>query len=281
VIGIGSVTNPALVTNHSYTLTYGAMVTQAAAANTGTATIGAAAGTNVTNNYSVTFTSPTTFDVTNTSAVPPVAVLSGQTYTSGSPISFNGVTFNITGAPAAGDVFNLAPNSFTVTDNTTGLPVPGIIPYVSGQQISLNGMQFDIQGTPASGDQFTINPSTNVSIFKTISDLITTLNTPVTSGNAAQSAALTNSLRTAMNNLDRGLNNVLTANSAVGASMKEIDTSQTTGDSLGVSYQKTLSQLQDTDVIKAASDLARQSLALQAAQKSFMQVANLSLFNYM
>jgi flagellar hook-associated protein 3 FlgL len=84
-----------------------------------------------------------------------------------------------------------------------------------------------------------------------------------------------------MNNLDRGLNNVLTANSAVGASMKEIDTSQTTGDSLGVSYQKTLSQLQDTDVIKAASDLARQSLALQAAQKSFMQVANLSLFNYM
>ena len=53
------------------------------------------------------------------------------------------------------------------------------------------------------------------------------------------------------------------------------------GDNLGLNYKQTLSNLQDTDYNKAATDLAQQQLSLQAAQKSFVQVSNLSLFTYM
>jgi flagellar hook-associated protein 3 FlgL len=42
-----------------------------------------------------------------------------------------------------------------------------------------------------------------------------------------------------------------------------------------------LATLQDLDYNKAISDLNRQTTSLQAAQKSFKQVAELSMFNYM
>jgi len=42
-----------------------------------------------------------------------------------------------------------------------------------------------------------------------------------------------------------------------------------------------LSSLQDLDYNKTLSDLSRQQLSLQAAQKSFQMVSSLSLFNYL
>jgi len=39
--------------------------------------------------------------------------------------------------------------------------------------------------------------------------------------------------------------------------------------------------LQDVDYNKAITDLTQQQTGLQAAQKSFLQVMNLSIFNYM
>ena len=286
VIGAGSVTNPALLTGASYTVAFGSVVTQAGVPNAGTATISTATGSNPATNYSVTFTSPTTFDVTNLTALPPVAVLTAQPFVSGTPITFGGVTFNIQGAPTTGDVFNVSPpvpNSYTVTNNTTGLPVAGMMaqPYVSGQQISVGGMQFDIQGNPLPGDQFTVSPSTNVSIFKTISDFIGLLNTPVTAGNAAQATALTKGINTAINGIDRGLNNVLTTRSSLGLRLQELDSLQTTGDNLSLQFKQTLSQLQDVDYNKALSDLTQQQMTLQAAQQSFVKVSGLSLFSYL
>ncbi len=76
------------------------------------------------------------------------------------------------------------------------------------------------------------------------------------------------------------LNNVLQAQSQVGITqnqMTEIDTLSTTKNN---ETAKVLSSLQDTDYNKALSDLAHYQLELQAAQKSFQQISNLSLFNY-
>jgi flagellar hook-associated protein 3 FlgL len=142
-------------------------------------------------------------------------------------------------------------------------------------------MQMAVQGTPANGDQFSVAASSNVSIFKNIADAITALKAPITAGNVAQNAALAGSLNSAIANLDRGLSNVASANAAVGTSLNTIDAAQTLGDNMGLSYKQTLSNLQDTDYNKAATDLAQQQLSLQAAQKSFVQVSNLSLFTYM
>lgn len=172
--------------------------------------------------------------------------------------------------------------TYSVTNTTTGLPVAGMTnqPFTSGQAISFDGMQFNIQSAPANGDQFTVAPSSNVSIFKTIADLVTALNTPIVSGNAAQSTAMSASILNSINNLDSSMSNVSTANASVGSNLQVIDSTQTTGDNLGVTYKSSLSQLQDTNFTQAATDLAQQQLALQAAQKSFAQVSNLSLFTY-
>lgn len=286
VIGMGGVTNAALLTGDSYTLAFATLLTQAGTPNAGTASISTATGSNPATHYNLTFTSATTFDVTDVSAVPALTVLAAQPYSSGAPITFNGISLNVQGTPASGDVFNIAPpidNSYTVTNNRTGLPVAGMMaqPYVSGQQISFDGMQFDLQGSPAAGDQFSISPSVNVSIFKTLSDLIGTLNTPVAAGNVAQSTALTKGIDNALNGMDRTLNNVLNIRSSLGLRLQELDALQASGESMGVQLKQTLSQLQDVDYNKALSDLTQQQMTLQAAQKSFVKVTGLSLFDYL
>lgn len=168
--------------------------------------------------------------------------------------------------------------TYSVTDNST-LPAPTVLsagnPYVSGQAISFDGIQFDIQGTPANGDAFTVSPSTNESIFKTVSDLIAALNAPVVG------ASLTNSLNRGLNQLDNALNNVLTTRSSLGLRLNEIDALQVAGEDLSLQFKQNLSALQDVDYNKAISDLTQQQMNLQAAQKSFTKIADLSLFSYL
>ncbi len=191
-----------------------------------------------------------------------------------------------TGVVAQGIVTNpalLTGNNYTVTFSVvagvTTYSVPGStppqvnVPYVSGQAISFDGMQFTITGAPSNGDVVTVAPSQNESIFKTISDMIAAMGT--------SGAQYDNSMQKAINNLDRDLNNVLTVRGSLGSRLNQIDAMDTTGTDLGLNFKSTLSKLQDLDYNKGISDLSQQQLSLQAAQKSFKQVSDLSLFNYL
>ena len=166
--------------------------------------------------------------------------------------------------------------TYGVTNTTPGalvpVPVAAGTPFVSGQVISFDGLQLDVTGAPASGDVFTVAPSTNESIFKTISNLITALRTPSPLGGAISAA---------INGLDRGMDNVSTVRGSLGIRLHELDALQSAGESLGVQFKQTLSQLQDVDLNKAISDLTQQKTSLEASQKSFLAVSGLSLFNYM
>ncbi len=173
-----------------------------------------------------------------------------------------------------------SPTSYDVTDSH-GWLVSRDNQYGSGEAIILPGMQISMMGTPAAGDTFTVSMSANEGLFKTMSDLITALNTTSPLGEAATSGQLTSSLSKAMSGLDQGLDRVLTVRAALGARMNELDSLQATGEDLGLQYKQTLSTLQDLDYNKAISDLNRQTTSLTAAQKSFKQVAELSMFNYM
>jgi flagellar hook-associated protein 3 FlgL len=113
----------------------GTFTTSAAATNTGTASIGpgsvtdasqwaAAAGT-----YTIGFTSPTAYQVTNSAGT----VVAQGTYdsTTGGTISFNGIQVTLSGNPAANDQFSVAPagtssafatlQNLITTLNSTGL----------------------------------------------------------------------------------------------------------------------------------------------------------------
>ncbi|WON73592.1 flagellar hook-associated protein FlgK [Nitrosospira sp. Is2] len=65
----------------------------------------------------LTFTSPTTFDVNGVGTGSPT----GVTFTPGGSISFNGWTIKITGSPSAGDTFNIGPNTNAAADNRNAL----------------------------------------------------------------------------------------------------------------------------------------------------------------
>lgn len=175
-------------------------------------------------------------------------------------------------------------NTYDVTDNSIAAAPPNVSAgnaYVSGEAISFDGMQFDIQGTPANGDQFTVLPSTNEDLFKTISNLINTLNTPAIAGNVASAARLGAGVSRGLNGLDRGIDNVLTIRASMGSRLNELDILKTNGADLSIQYKQALSLLQDVDYNKAITDLTQQQTMLQAAQKSFVQIENLSMFNYM
>lgn len=87
----------------------GTYTTAAGATNTGTAAIGVGTVVNqaawVPDTYSVKFSTPTNYQVTNSAGT----VVSSGTYTDGDSIAFNGISIPMTGTPAAGDQFTVAP----------------------------------------------------------------------------------------------------------------------------------------------------------------------------
>ncbi|MES2934460.1 MAG: flagellar hook-associated protein FlgL, partial [Pseudomonadota bacterium] len=92
--------------------------------------------------------------------------------------------------------------TYDIVDTTVGLPALSTgNAYVSGQSINFGGIQFDVSGAPANGDSFTVQPSTNQSIFETLDDLITLLQTPTS--NAAGRTALTAGLAKATGDIDK------------------------------------------------------------------------------
>ena len=97
----------------------GTFVTQAAGTNTGGGIISPGAVTDTTkltgHDYAIDFQvtgtpAVTTYTVTDNSTSPGTAVLSNEPYTAGAAISFDGVSFDIKGAPADGDSFSVQPS---------------------------------------------------------------------------------------------------------------------------------------------------------------------------
>lgn len=183
------------------------------------------------------------------------------------------VAFTVTGA---------APNTTTtydVIDNTTGSTLLTAQPYTAGAAIGFDGMQLEVAGDPANGDMIQVAPSVDQDLFKTVSDLANLLENATHT--PAGRTALANGLTSTLANLDQSLEKVAVRRSLVGTRMREADSLQSNSEDLSLQYQQTLSQLQDLDYAKTVSDLMQQQINLEAAQKSFVQTAKLSIFNYL
>jgi flagellar hook-associated protein 1 FlgK len=79
---------------------------------------------NLTNPVTITFTSPSTYDVVDNATGESLA--RGETYTEGKDISFNGWTTQIGGAPAAGDTFTVGRNLNATADGNNALLISGL-----------------------------------------------------------------------------------------------------------------------------------------------------------
>ena len=116
---------------------------------------------------------------------------------------------------------------------------------------------------------------TAANLFKPLSEAIAGLQDPASSATARGTL-----MASAGSALDTALSSVSTVQATVGTQLQQLDALDSLGSDRQLQYQQTLSDLQALDYNQALSDLAQQQLALTAAQKSFQQISQLSLFNY-
>jgi flagellar hook-associated protein 3 FlgL len=188
-------------------------------------------------------------------------------------------------APSNGASYTLVFTSATTYDLRDGATVLSSGTYASGQAIPLQngavslGASVTVTGMPAAGDSFAITPSTSQSVFETIADLIRTVEG--STATAADAARYQIDLGNSLANLGQASDNILQVRAAIGARLHEVDTVDSINSDVGLQYDETLSNLQDLDMVKALTDLTRKQTDLEAAQKSFTMVSQLSLFNYL
>jgi flagellar hook-associated protein 3 FlgL len=207
------------------------------------------------------------------------AVLNPASWSAGNiPATGLKIVFSVVGTTTTYDIQDAA-------TSTSLLTAP--LAYVPGQAIPLvkttapaadYGAQVVISGQPANGDSFAIQPSSSQSLFTTLANLITALETPISASSG--NTLLANRIGAALTNLDQASDNILRIRASVGARLNELDSLGKAGEDIGLQYQQSLSSLQDVDYAAAITQLTQQQSYLEAAQKSFMKVSDLSLFNF-
>ena len=245
----------------------GTFTTRAAAANAGTGIADGGTVTNVTL-WNASTVQPQDFTVqfgTDTTLNPPV------------------LKYNLIDTASGNSMFtNAAPG----TPDTAGW-----LAFTPGQSISFNGLNAAfaptgdlgvsvvISGTPADGDSFAVQASTPQSLFDTVKNLANLAATPVPAGGAGNTL-YTGGLGEGLSALDRALDSVLEVRATTGTRLKELDALGEASADLDLQYTSRVSELQDLDYAAALSDFTRRQVQLEAAQRSFVQTARLSLFNF-
>lgn len=160
----------------------------------------------------------------------------------------------------------------------TGLPDDAPL-YSSGSAITFNGMEVTLTGTPNPGDAFAIEPSSNESIFSTVNKMIANLNRPFTTPN--DKARVQTENNQILEQLDTSLGHVLDFQAQVGARMNQLEVAENVNKDLIDISTQSLSQLEDVNMEEAIVQLNFQKMYLEIAQKTFVSIQGLSIFNYM
>jgi flagellar hook-associated protein 3 FlgL len=170
-----------------------------------------------------------------------------------------------------------AANAYQVVNTATNAVVTSGT-YTPGQTIAFSGLQVTLSGQPAAGDTFSVAPSSNQSLFTSVQNLVTALQSAGSGGTAA--AQLNNSINSAINNIDQGLAQTQTVQSSVGARLNSITTQQSVAGDQQVQLQQSISTLQSLDYASAITSLDSQNTTLSAAMQAFTLTQGLSLFKY-
>ncbi len=181
----------------------------------------------------------------------------------GSPPDYN---FNFTSA-----------TSLTVTDGN-GVSVFNTTTYSPGQTIAFNGVEVQLDGNPLPGDDFTLTPQEDISLFETINSAIKWLQVGSTAVNPIQHAVDYNEI---LSQLDQGLNHMTSQRVDAGVRLSLIDVQANNHADSELTITSGHSNIEDLDFAKAVANFEQSQVSLQAAQQSFVQIKNLSLFNYL
>ncbi|WP_296934705.1 flagellar hook-associated protein FlgL [uncultured Marinobacter sp.] len=170
-----------------------------------------------------------------------------------------------------------ASGNLIATDSQGGNPpvVPGS--YQSGEPFVVAGVEATITDA-VPGDAFTLKINEKQSVFGTIENLIAGLNSIDKSSPGGQ-AEYDDLIANSLINLDNAQESIILKQTELGGRMNAVESTKTFLEDSSVYTNEIRSQLQDVDYAEAISNLSFQSFVLQAAQQSFAQVSQLSLFD--
>lgn len=151
--------------------------------------------------------------------------------------------------------------------------------YSAGAPINFNGAQFEIHGAPETGDTFTVRQSGAESIFDTMDEMIAALRRPADS--PTQNAQLRTVLEGSLQQLDQAADHFLSIRAEIGARLSTLEAADDARMSRDIDVESSLSELRDLDYAEAITKMNQRLVGLQAAQMSYMQISQLSLFNYL
>lgn len=173
--------------------------------------------------------------------------------------------FDLTGNPGVGvpPTFSLGGQQYISYSGDEGRRKLAVDASVD-VDINLTGSEVFMRVKDSSGNL------TGRSLFDSVQNLISNLQ----SANFSRT-----SYDQSLSDLQSSMDSVSRARATVGTNLNALDGLTNTGNDLKLQYEQRLSELQDLDYAKAISDLSRQQMQLEAAQKSFAQISQLSLFN--
>jgi flagellar hook-associated protein 3 FlgL len=170
-------------------------------------------------------------------------------------------------------------SDYTVTDGTGATVATGTYDASNGGSIAFNGIEVGITGAPAAGDSFTVSPSSTQSVFDTLDNLVSALNGAGTT--AASRAQLSSTLGGALQQVSQALDQVSTVTSNVGSRISLISSVSDSLTSASTTLTTQITNLSGLDYAKATSQYSQEYVALQAAEQSYADINQLSLFKYL
>jgi flagellar hook-associated protein 3 FlgL len=136
-----------------------------------------------------------------------------------------------------------------------------------------------LTGQPATGDTFGVAPSTNQSLFTTVQNFVTALQT--TTGSTASQAKLNNLVNTAINNIDRALDHSSSVRADIGGRLNSITTQLSVSGAQQIQLKTSISSLQSLDYASAITKLDQQNVTMTAAMQAYTLTQGLSLFKFL
>lgn len=186
--------------------------------------------------------------------------------------------YSLTGVPPA-DTLTLrftSSSDYEVLDS--GGAVIGSGTYAPGDTVSFAGITAPLSGSPAAGDEFTVAANQRKSMFDIARDLVIALEDGGT--DAASEARRQNGFAAALNALDGALASMSEVRTSVGARLKAAEAQRDINEGFALQLETALSSIRDIDYSEALTRLETQLASLEAAQRSFAETRQLSLFDF-
>ena len=189
-----------------------------------------------------------------------------RTHDEGNPDAWEWVTSDGYGrAPAVADAPRFEPGQTIEVED-------GVRIRIDGEPDAAESFR-ERHGDP--GDTFTVSRSQSQSLFESVREMVTALE------EKGDGAEFRNAINRTIGDLDLAMENMFEVRAEIGARLSGLDSERASNEAALIDLERAVSTEEDLDYAEATGRFSQEQAGLQAAQMTFRQVQDLSLFNYL